>query len=360
MRAPDGDGAVAPPATDAGTPGVDVARASDWLRTSLPELAPPFAFERIGTGQSNLTFRVADAGGRAVVLRRPPLGQILASAHDMGREYRVQAALGGVGAPVPRVRALCEDADVIGAPFYVMEHVDGEVIASVAVAEHLDSSERAAAARALAATLSQLHAVDLDAVGLGDFRRPESLVSRQLRRWTRQWHASRTRELPLIDELAERLAAAMPPERESVLVHGDYRLDNVVFAPGGEVRAVLDWELCSVGDPLADVGLMLAYWGELGAAAALPDGMFREAVTRLPGFPPAAALAADYATDSGRDLAALGFWVAFAYWKIAVIAEGVYRRWLNDPANGANAGAFGPAVPRLARLARQALDGEQP
>jgi aminoglycoside phosphotransferase (APT) family kinase protein len=197
--------------------------------------------------------------------------------------------------------------------------------------------------------------VDLDAAGLADLRRPESLVSRQLRRWTRQWEASKTRELPAIDEVARVLAARMPEERETVLVHGDYRLDNAVLGEDGSVRAVLDWELCTVGDPMADVGLMIAYWDELGAAATLPDALFREPVTALPGFPDAPALAEAYADASGRELGDLGFWVALAYWKIAIIVEGVYRRWLNDPANGSGAGTLRPAVDRLASLARDAL-----
>ena len=206
-------------------------------------------------------------------------------------------------------------------------------------------------------TLVELQGVDLDAAGLADFRRPESLASRQLRRWTRQWHDSKTRELPVIEEVAERLAAGMPEERESVLVHGDYRLDNAVLAPDGEVRAVLDWELCTVGDPLADVGLAIAYWDELGAAAGRGGALFREPVTAVPGFPSAEEMGRLYAELSGRPLVDLGFWVAFAYWKIAVIVEGVYRRWLNDPANGSNAGTLHPAVPRLGDSARDALDG---
>jgi aminoglycoside phosphotransferase (APT) family kinase protein len=239
-----------------------------------------------------------------------------------------------------------------------MEHVDGLVLARVATAERLTPDARATASRSLATTLAELQAVDLEAVGLGDFRRPESLISRQLRRWTRQWHAPKTRELPVVDELADRFAQRMPQERESVLAHGDYRLDNAVLGDDGDVRAMLDWELCTVGDPLADVGLMIVYWNELGAAARRPHALFREPVTELPGFPAATALADAYAAASGRDLTELGFWVAFAYWKIAVIVEGVYRRWLNDPANGSDAGSLQPAVARLAGLAQTALTAD--
>jgi aminoglycoside phosphotransferase (APT) family kinase protein len=291
-----------------------------------------------------------------MVLRRPPLGEILASAHDMEREHRILSGLTAAGARVPRTLAYCDDPEVTGAAFFVMEHVDGLIVTKVETAERLDLDARAAAARSLVETLSEFQSIDLDAAGLGDFKRPESLAGRQLRRWSRQWHASKTAELPVIEQVAELLAARMPEERESVLVHGDYRLDNAVLSPEGEVKAVLDWELCSVGDPLADVGLMIAYWNELGAVAGQPGALFREPVTAVAGFPAGDELASEYAACSGRDLAELDYWIAFAYWKIAIIVEGVYRRWLNDPGNGSGAGALQPAVARLAGLARATLD----
>jgi len=237
-----------------------------------------------------------------------------------------------------------------------MEHVDGVILTKVKAAEELAPAARATAARSLVQTLTELQTVDLDAAGLADFKRPESLASRQLRRWTRQWHASKTAELPVVEEVAERLAEQMPEEHESVLVHGDYRLDNAVLAADGEVKAVLDWELCTVGDPLADVGLAIAYWNELGPAAGQPGALFREPVTAVAGFPSGSELAAEYARASGRDLDALQFWTAFAYWKIAIIVEGVYRRWLNDPGNGSGAGELQPAVARLAGLAHSTLE----
>jgi aminoglycoside phosphotransferase (APT) family kinase protein len=336
--------------------GIDTAPLTAWLEQHLAGLRPPLSFVRVGEGQSNLTFRLEDAAGRTVVLRRPPLGEILASAHDMGREHRILTGLSAAGARVPRPLAFCDDPAVTGAPFYVMEHVDGRILTKVSVAEGLEPSARAAAGRSLVETLVELQAVDLDAAGLADFRRPESLAGRQLRRWTRQWEASKTAELPLVDEVAALLAARLPEERESVLVHGDYRLDNAVFSGAGEVMAVLDWELCTIGDPLADVGLMLAYWAELGQAAGGPAALFREPVTEVAGFPTATQLADDYGRVSGRSVEALPFWVAFAYWKIAVIVEGVYRRWLNDPDNGSDAGGLKPAVARLAARARETLE----
>jgi aminoglycoside phosphotransferase (APT) family kinase protein len=330
-------------------PGIDLHRVGDWLAEHVPELTTPLSFTRIGEGQSNLTFRVDDAAGRRLVLRRPPLGEILASAHDVVREHRILTALHPAGFPVPRTIGVCEDVSVTGAPFYAMEHVDGVVLSRVAAGEQLAPGVRGLLGREIAATLAQLHAVDLDGIGLGDFRRPESLISRQLRRWRRQWEASKTRDLADIDDVAAWLEARMPEEREVVLLHGDYHLSNLVLGEDGSVRAVLDWELCSAGDPLADVGQMVAYWNEMRSH----DGFFRQPVAALEGFPDARALQDAYAQASGRDLEGLDYWVAFAYWKIAIIIEGVYRRWLNDPQNGSDAGTLAPAVDRLAALARE-------
>jgi aminoglycoside phosphotransferase (APT) family kinase protein len=332
---------------------IDSERVTAWLVARIPELERPLVFERVGEGQSNLTFRVTDAAGRTIVIRRPPLGELLASAHDVAREYRILSALGPTSVPVPATLGLCEDLDVTGAPFFAMADVDGLILTGVATAERLPTEARGTAGHALADTLAQLHAVDLDSVGLSDLRRSESLAGRQLRRWKRQWGASKTRDLPAVDEVSDHLAARMPDEHETVLLHGDYHLHNLVLAEDGSVCAVLDWELCTVGDPLADVGQMLAYWSELRD----PDGLFREPVAALEGFPDASRLAGSYAEASGRDLDDVSYWVAFAYWKIAIIVEGVYRRWLNNPENGAEAGTLGPAVVRLAKLAHDAARG---
>ena len=247
--------------------GLDVPNVTAWLAAHVSELRPPLGFVRIGDGQSNLTYRIDDAAGQSIVLRRPPLGELLASAHDVAREYRILAGLTSAAARVPRPIALCEDIEVTGAPFYAMEHADGVILTTVATAERLTPAARAATGPALATTLAELHALDVDGLGLGELKRPESLISRQLRRWHRQWESSRTRELPLVDELAAHFAARLPEEREQVLVHGDYHLGNTLVGEDGTVCAVLDWELCTVGDPMADVGLMVAYWGEFGSAA---------------------------------------------------------------------------------------------
>ena len=219
------------------------------------------AFERIAGGLSNLTYRVSDASGRRWALRRPPLGKTLGSAHDMAREHRVLSALAPTEVPVPPLVGLCEDESVTGAPFYAMEFVDGPVLRGVAEAEVFpDEGDRRAIGFRVAETLASIHAVDPDAVGLGDLGRKEDYVARQLRRWQGQWEKSKTRELETVDRVHERLAERIPEQGPATLVHGDYRLDNMILTATGEVAAVVDWELCTLGDPLADVGTLMAYW----------------------------------------------------------------------------------------------------
>ena len=328
-----------------------VATVTAWAAEHVASLEPPLTFTRVGEGQSNLTYRVADRSGRSVVLRRPPVGDILPSAHDMAREHRVLSGLASAGMPVPRPLAICDDTSVTGAVFYVMEHVDGLVLTTVDTAERLAPEARTATGRSMAQTLARLQSTDLEATGLAELRRPGGYGSRQLRRWRRQWEASKTRELPRIDEVADRL---VPEETDVTIVHGDYHLLNTIVGPDGAIRAVVDWELCTVGDPLADLGLTVAYWNELGAPAAGDRRLFREPITELAGFPTADELVAEYGRASGRDLSALAFWVSFAYWKIAIITEGVYSRWLANPALGSNPEHVGAAVERLATLAERA------
>ena len=315
----------------AGAPGIDLDRVTAWLQAEVGGVRPPFRFQLIPGGHSNLTYRVSDAAGAAYVLRRPPLRGVLPSAHDMAREHRIIAALAATPVPVPAALGLCEDPAVTGAPFYVMAYVDGAVPSDEAtVVAAFDEQARAAAADSLVDALVALHGVDPDAVGLGQLGRREGYLERQLRRWKRQLEQSRTRELPVLDEVHRRLEAAVPAQvGPARVVHGDYRLDNVILSPAGRVLAVLDWELCTLGDPLADVGLLLVYWAEPGDTA-LPLGT---APTRLPGFPPRAALTAAYAVRSGRAVDQLDYYVAFGYWKLAVILEGVYARY--------TAGAYG-------------------
>jgi aminoglycoside phosphotransferase (APT) family kinase protein len=315
----------------AGPPGIDEAGVTAWFQAEVPDARPPLRFERLPGGRSNLTYRVRDAAGGDFVLRRPPLHGVLQSAHDMAREHRIIAALAATEVPVPAALGLCEDPAVTGAPFYVMAYVDGAVPSDEAtVVAAFDEQARAAAADSLVDALVALHGVDPDAVGLGTLGRREGYLERQLRRWKRQLEQSRTRELPVLDEVHRRLEAAVPAQvGPARVVHGDYRLDNVILSPAGRVLAVLDWELCTLGDPLADVGLLLVYWAEPGDTA-LPLGT---APTRLPGFPPRAALTAAYAARSGRAVDQLDYYMAFGYWKLAVILEGVYARY--------TAGAYG-------------------
>ena len=315
----------------AGPPGIDEAGVTAWFQAEVPDARPPLRFERLPGGRSNLTYRVRDAAGGDFVLRRPPLHGVLQSAHDMAREHRIIAALAATEVPVPAALGLCEDPAVTGAPFYLMAHVDGAVPRDEAtVVAELDEQARAAAADSLVDALVALHGVDPDAVGLGQLGRREGYLERQLRRWKRQLEQSRTRELPVLDEVHRRLEAAVPAQvGPARVVHGDYRLDNVILSPAGRVLAVLDWELCTLGDPLADVGLLLVYWAEPGDTA-LPLGT---APTRLPGFPRRAALTAAYAARSGRAVDQLDYYMAFGYWKLAVILEGVYARY--------TAGAYG-------------------
>jgi aminoglycoside phosphotransferase (APT) family kinase protein len=350
-----GDEATAPAdGSTAGTEGIERAGVEAWFAEHAPDATPPLAFERIAGGLSNLTYRVADATGRRWALRRPPLGKTLGSAHDMAREHRVLSALASTEVPVPPLVGLCEDEEVTGAPFYVMEFVDGPILRGLAEAEASfpDESDRRAIGERVADTLAQIHAIDPDAVGLGELGRKEDYVARQLRRWQGQWEKSKTRELESVDRVHERLAARIPQQGPATVVHGDYRLDNMILTPGGEVAAVVDWELCTLGDPLADVGTLMAYWperGEESIALGAPANL-------APGFPTREELTARYAESSGRDISELDFYLALGYWKLAIILEGVYARYAAGAYGKADAGieAFAQMVDRLAEAAEEA------
>lgn len=307
--------------------GIDVDAVTRWFAAHVPTAVPPLQFDRVAGGHSCLTYVVIDATGERRVLRRPPLGTVLDSAHDVAREHRVMAALDGTGVPVPRMLGLCADLDVNGAPFYVMSHVAGVVVHDAAdVVERLPSEEsRRRAAESLVDALVALHGVNVEAVGLGDLRRPTTFIDRQLKRWSRQWEASRTRDLPGMDVLRTWLYERRPAEPRVGIVHGDYRLGNLIHGEDGTVRAILDWELCSVGDPLADVSYLLNSW--LSRDEVAPDRP--AAASSAPGFPTRAEIAERYAAQSGRDLADLDYWAAFHAWRSAAICEGVYRRYLD-------------------------------
>lgn len=321
-----------------------------WLAERVPSLAPPLSFGQVVGGHSNLTYVVSDAAGARWVLRRPPLGHVLATAHDMGREHRILAALGGgrTSVPVPPVVGLSPDDTVNGAPFYVMEFVDGVVLRNAADAtRELDTAARRRAGEQLADTLAAIHAVDVDAVGLGDLGRREDYIGRQLRRWHRQWDATRVDGVPEIDEVHARLVASVPEQQGATIVHGDFRLDNCIVGPDGTVRAVLDWELCTLGDPLADVGTTLVYWVERGEGGELlpSDG------TAAEGFPDRDGFCARYAAATGRDLTDIAWYAAFAYWRLACILAGVLDRYTAG-AMGDQAGDGGST-----RFTREGLAG---
>jgi aminoglycoside phosphotransferase (APT) family kinase protein len=333
--------------------GIDQDGVARWFADNVPEAAPPLSFKRISGGRSNLTYSVRDSAGRSWALRRPPLGKRLGSAHDMGREHRVIAALADTDVPVPPVAGMCDDEGVNGAPFYVMEFVEGPVLRSRAEAEeHFDPDERRAIGERVADTLDAIHAVDPDAVGLGDLGRKEDYVKRQLRRWHGQWEKSKTRELEVVDDVHRRLEGRIPDQGPATIVHGDYRLDNMILAPSGEVAAVVDWELCTLGDPLADVGLLMVYWSEPG------DGLIPlfDPPTVADGFPAREEIRARYAERSGRDLSRLDFYVALGYWKLAIILEGVYARYAAGQYGKPDEGFedFAKIVERLAEGADEA------
>ncbi len=342
-------------AEESGNPeGIDGERVGAWLEANVAGASGPFTYERIAGGRSNLTYRVTDAGGHRWALRRPPMGKALGSAHDMGREHRVVSALAPTAVPVAPIAGYCTDEEVNGAPFYVMDFVEGPILRLREDAEAFDEADRRAIGERVVDTLVEIHAQIPDEVGLGDLGKKEDYVARQLRRWGKQWEGSKTREVPLVERVHERLAERIPEQGPATLVHGDYRLDNMILTPGGEVAAVVDWELCTLGDPLADVGLLLVYWGEEGDTL-LP--LF-EPATMAPGFPGREDVRARYAERSGRDLSEIDFFVALGYWKLAIILEGVYSRYAKGqygkPEDGFE--EFGKNVGRLAEAADQAVD----
>jgi aminoglycoside phosphotransferase (APT) family kinase protein len=334
--------------------GLDLDRVGRWIEAHVEGTRGPFDATLIGGGRSNLTFAVTGADGRRLVVRRPPLGHVLATAHDVGREYRIIAALGPTPVPVPAALAVCSDESVNGAPFYVMEFVDGVVLDRPEKADLLDPLTRGRASENLVDTLADLHAVDIDAVGLGDLAKRDGYIERQLRRWQRQWADSKTRELPAIDEVAQRLSARIPPQHEVTIAHGDYRFGNCLTDPvGGRINAVLDWELCTLGDPLADVGYFGVYWADPGTGSRRPNDP-----SGAEGFPTYAELLARYARRTGRDLSGIDYYVAFQSWRLAVISEGVYARFLHGAMGDQGIGADELATMKSGteRLAADALE----
>jgi len=333
--------------------GIDTDRVTEWFEANIAGARGPLSFSLIAGGHSNLTYGVTDAAGSRYVLRRPPLGQVLATAHDMRREHRIIAALAPADVPVAPALGLCTDESVNGAPFYVMGFVDGHVLRDQATAEAvLDEAGRRRAGASIADVLARIHAVDVQAVGLDDLGKHEGYIARQLKRWYSQFQSSNERTgrpVPLVHEVHDHLAGAIPDQQGVAIVHGDYRLDNCMVDDTGEVIAVLDWEICTLGDPLADVGLLQVYWTDAGDPEA---SLLGSPPTVAAGFPPRAELTARYAAHSDRDLSDLDFYVAFGYWKLACILEGVYSRY----AGGAmgDAAGFEGFESQVSRLAERA------
>lgn len=356
----------------ASPPGLDVHRLDQWLRRTHPELATqdPLSASVIAGGRSNLTYRV-DGATVPLVLRRPPLGHVLSTAHDMAREHRVIAALQGTPVPVPRVVDLVDDHDGgagTGTPFFLMEHVAGEVLANPVQNAAYSAAELRALSLELAETLAELHRVDPAAVGLGDFGRPDGYLERQLRRWATQLDASRSREVAALDALGALLREHVPAQQAAGIVHGDFRLDNAIVGRGigagdangatvgvpdgaadgtPHVAAILDWEMATLGDPTVDLGMLGLYWdiGALGEAAA---GVATSAVDLDAGYPAFDELVDAYEARRGRPVPELSWYRAFGAYKLGVILEGVHYRFRAGDTVGDGFDVIGDLVEPLA------------
>ncbi|MET7360209.1 phosphotransferase family protein [Streptomyces sp. NPDC005562] len=334
-------------------PGLDLDHVRGYLDRERPGLVGgPLTARLIEGGRSNLTYAVTDGASRWVV-RRPPLGHVLATAHDMRREHRVIEALHPTDVPVPAPVLLCEDETVIGSPFYVMEFVDGTPYRTADELAPLGPERTRDAVLGLVDTLVDLHAVDPAAVGLGDFGRPDGFLDRQLRRWGKQLDASRNRELPGIDELHAALGRALPASPAPTVVHGDYRLDNVLIGDDDRIRAILDWEMSTLGDPLTDLGLLVMYSAKLE----VPDSPV-STTAGAPGHPDPAELIERYAARSGRDVSAVSWYTAFAWFKLAVILEGIHYRYTLGQTVGAGFDRIGELVPVFIEHGRATLRGQ--
>lgn len=335
--------------------GLDLAALQDWLERERPELVTgPLSASLITGGKSNLTYTLS-AGSRDYVVRRPPLGHVLATAHDMGREYRVMAALAPTNVPVPQMIAHCEDTEVIGAPFYVMEKVAGTPYGRASQLEPLGPERTRVISERMVDTLVALHAVDHAAVGLGDFGRPDGYLGRQVARWKKQLVASTSRELPGMDDLVAHLESNIPASSDGTIVHGDFRLDNLLVDADDQVTAVLDWEMSTLGDPLTDVAILLAYQQLAEVAPPSRDGAAM--ITDAPlatGHLSRDEVLARYAERSGRDVSDIGFHLALAFFKLAVILEGIHFRHSHGQTVGAGFDGIGDMIVPLIAAGRAA------
>ena len=339
--------------TEASPAGISVEPVTQWMTENVGAKGP-LEFIRIKGGHSNLTYKINDAGGTSFVLRRPPLGELLPTAHDMSREWRFISAFHPTPVPVPPPLGYCDDKDVTGAPFYVMGFVDGHVMHDAATAEAaFDEAGRRSAGLSFIDVLADMHAEDPDDIGLTDIARKEGYIARQLKRWHSQWNGAKTRELPEVDRVHDELAKRAPEQGPARVVHGDYRLGNCITGFDAKIAAVLDWEIATLGDPLADVGYVLHSWPEPGDS----DAAHRVSPTQVDGFPRRAELVERYAERSGRDLSQIDFYIAFAHWKSACIVEGVYARYLHGAldTSGVNVDAFKLSVEMSVKRAADLL-----
>ncbi len=302
----------------AGIEGIDIDRVTTWVAKRIDGLRPPLTFSLIAGGHSNLTYKFTDCSGAAYVLRRPPLGHILESAHDMGREHRIISALATTDVPVAPTFGLCEDHD---APFYIMKFIEGLVPHEPDDAATIPPHERLSAGKHVIEVLATLHLIDPDEVGLGNLARKDAYLERQLKRWTKQWQATKTHDIPEMEESARLLHQDMPKQIGSAIVHGDYRVGNMILRDG-RMAALLDWELCTLGDPLADLGYLLNNWVQPGEPGADANP------TSVGGFPDRDAICAIYQRRTGRDLDRINYYRAFSHWRLGAIAQGVYKRYL--------------------------------
>ncbi|MCE2854365.1 MAG: phosphotransferase family protein [Ilumatobacteraceae bacterium] len=303
--------------------GINEVNVGRWLNDNIDGFTSPYSYSLIAGGRSNLTYKVTDSAGRHVVLRRPPLGHVLATAHDMAREHRIVSAIGSSSVPVPRTLGICTDLSVNDAPFYVMSFVEGVVLDSPTKGETLQTPLRRVASGHLIDVLADLHSLDVDDIGLGDLAKRTGYIERQVKRWTTQWENSKTRDLSAIDEVARILANNIPPQQGVVVAHGDYRFGNCLTdIATGQIVAVLDWELCTLGDPLADLGYIGVYWTDNG------HPLLREVdPSGIEGFPKYAELVQRYADKTGHDVSNVGYYRAFSSWRLAIISEGVFARF---------------------------------
>jgi aminoglycoside phosphotransferase (APT) family kinase protein len=332
------------PARDPLLVGLDLPALQKYFESHIPETGGLLTARIIQGGRSNLTYQVSD-GASSWVVRRPPLGVLTPSAHNMKREYRVMAALQNSAVAVPSTRAYCADESVIGAPFSVASFVDGRVLRTHEDVAGLSQEQTRGCAEALIAQLAELHAVDYENVGLGSFGRPDGYLGRQVHRWRSQWELVATRELPGLLRLHQALESATPTDSAAAIVHGDFRVDNTILDAEDprRVRAIVDWEMSTLGDPLADVGLLLAYRDPA------IEGLLHRPASTSPAFPSQGAIAEEYGRVSGRDLTGLPFHVALAFFKVAVIAEGIHQRFRKGDTVGSGFEDVGRTVPALVR-----------